>query len=145
MSRIVKLFLRPAAKTPVKEVERARAVAGKGLDGDHADGGNRQLTLLDAAAWKKACDEIGAEVDPGGRRANVLIEGLHLADTIGRRLRLGPCEVEVVGETAPCRMLDEVRQGLLAALKPERRAGVYGRIVTGGTLEVGAVVEIVEG
>ena len=144
MSKILKLYLRPSAKTPVREVERAEALAGQGLVGDHSHGGSRQLTLLDAEAWRRACDEVGRTVDPGGRRANVLVEGLPLAETIGRRLRVGPCEIEVIGETTPCRMLDDLVEGLQAALQPERRAGVYGRIVTGGTIALGDPVEVVD-
>ena len=97
-----------------------------------------------AAAWQAACEELGRDVDPGARRANVLVEGLTLADTFGERLRLGGCVVEIVHETVPCRLMDDAAPGLQAALRPERRAGVYGRIVEGGELRVGDPVSRVD-
>ena len=43
---VMQVFLRPSARTPVRAVDAARAVAGLGLEGDHAGGGRRQITLL---------------------------------------------------------------------------------------------------
>ena len=65
----------------MREVDRATAVAGQGLEGDHVDGGPRQITLLDLAAWRRACREIDADIDPGARRANVVIAGVDLAES----------------------------------------------------------------
>lgn len=138
--RLLVIVLRPGARLPVRKVEEARAVAGQGLVGDHAGGGKRQVTLLAREAWQAACSQLGRELDPGIRRANLVVEGVDLAATIGRRLRLGEVVIEVLGETRPCELMDDDgRIGLMAALRPERRGGVYGAIVTGGTLRVGDV------
>lgn len=145
MGTLRAIYLRPSARTPVKSAPRAEAVAGRGLEGDHAGGGKRQVTLLDVAAWEAARAELGRpELDPGARRANLLIEGVPLHEAIGRRLRIGAVELEVVGETAPCGLMDDVALGLRDALVPARRGGVFARILTGGPLAAGDEVELLD-
>jgi len=141
--RLLRIFLRPAARAPVREVERVEARAGEGLAGDHRKGGRRQVTLLTREGWAAACADLGVTLDPGGRRANLLVEGVDLATALGGgRVRIGPVEVEVAGETTPCQLMDDVHPGLWSALKPEARGGVFGRLLASGTLEVGAPVEV---
>ena len=77
------------------------------------------------------------DAPPSARRANVIIRGMPLADTIGRRLRLGPVLIQVHGETDPCEMMDRVAPGLIEALTPHRRAGVFGAVIEGGAIAVG--------
>lgn len=142
--RLAAIYLRPSARAPVKRVASAEAVAGRGLAGDHAGGGRRQVSLMSREAWADSCADLGApRLDPGGRRANLLIEGLPLAAGIGKRIAVGPCLIAVVAELAPCRLMDDFRPGLRGALKPDCRGGVYGRIVRGGALRVGDAVTIV--
>ncbi len=132
------IFLRPAARTPVRAVPRALAVAGVGLEGDHTNGGRRQVTILAREAWDRACREFGGSVDPSVRRANLLVRGVDLTACIGGRLHIGEVVIDVLGETRPCELLDDGgRVGLCAALRPERRGGVYGSIRVGGTLRAG--------
>ena len=78
MGTVEAIFLRPAARLPVRPVQRATAVVGQGLDGDHAGGGKRQVTILAREAWDDACRELGQDVEPAVRRANVLVSGVDL-------------------------------------------------------------------
>jgi len=142
-ARLERIFLRPSARTPVREVERARAFPGAGLEGDHAGGGARQVTLLGAEAWEAACRELGRdELSPGGRRANLVIRGLDLGATRKRVIAIGAVRILVVAETRPCRLMDDFAPGLQRALEPERRGGVYGRVVAGGEIAVGDPVRV---
>jgi MOSC domain-containing protein YiiM len=124
------------------DVPRAEAVPGAGLQGDQKRGHMRQVTLLCAESWEAAAEELGVTAPPSARRANVVIRGLDLADTIGRRVRLGPVLIQVHGETDPCEMMDRVAPGLKAALTPHRRAGVFGAVVEGGPIAVGDPVTV---
>lgn len=144
MGTLAKIYLRPSARTPVQSVEKTTAVPGAGLTGDHAGGGNRQVTLLDESAWQAACLQLGHELDPGSRRANLLIRGIDLKSTIGKGIRIGSCLIRVIHETRPCRLMDDVADGLQNALDPDRRGGVYGRVLEGGDLAVGMPVEVVD-
>ena len=145
--RLAAIYLRPAARTPVKEAASAEAVAGCGLSGDHAGGGSRQVSLMSREAWADVCADLGdPQIEPRGRRANLLVEGVDLPGSIGGRIAIGPgCVIAVVAELAPCRLMDDFRPGLQNALKPACRGGVYGRVVRGGALRVGDEVKIVTG
>ena len=123
-------------------VTRAEAVPGVGLQGDQKRGQMRQVTLLAAEAWEKATAELGVDAPPSRRRANVVIRGMDLADTIGRQLRVGPVLIRVHGETDPCELMDRVAPGLKNALTPNRRAGVFGAVIEGGAINVGDRVTV---
>jgi MOSC domain-containing protein YiiM len=145
MGKLLQIWLRPSARTPVRAVPRAEAVAGQGLEGDHAGGGKRQVTLIAREAWADALRELGgAPLDASARRANLLVEGLELGAAIGRRLRVGPIELQVEGETRPCGLMDDARPGLRDALAPACRGGVYARILAGGPLQVGDEVALLD-
>jgi len=140
--RLTRIFLRPSARTPVKQVERAVAYPGAGLEGDHAGGGNRQVTLISEEAWRAACSELGQpELSPGLRRANLVVEGLDLSAAIGQEIHIGACRIRIIGETRPCRLMDDAAPGLQRALDPDRRGGVYGRVFKGGPIRVGDAVQ----
>ena len=144
MGVVSRIYLRPSSRTPVKQVRRTRAIAGRGLEGDHAGGGSRQVTLLSEEAWEVACDDLGrTDLEPGTRRANIVVRGVDLGETIGGGLRIGECVVKVAAETRPCRLMEDAAPGLQKALEPDRRGGVYGRILAGGEIEVGDDVFVV--
>ena len=113
------------------------AVAQQGIEGNADQFGKRQVTIVDRSAWDRATADLGVSVDPSARRANVLVSGIALADSAGQVVRLGPCRVEIHGETKPCDRMDEAQSQLRAALVPEWRAGAYGVVLTGGRLSVG--------
>jgi len=123
-------------------VARAEAVPGTGLQGDQKRGQQRQVTLLAAEAWEAATAELGVAAPPAARRANVVIRGLDLADTLGRQLRVGPVLIQVHGETDPCELMDRIAPGLKVALTPDRRAGVFGAVIEGGAIAVGDPVTV---
>ncbi|MEZ5987529.1 MAG: MOSC domain-containing protein [Planctomycetota bacterium] len=140
--RILSLYVRPSQATPVREVERCLVEQGQGLAGDHAGAGRREVTLVDEPSWRAACAELGVEVPPGSRRANVFVGGMRLAPAIGRRLRVGPTLLEVLGELHPCELMDRAQPGLHAALRPEGRGGVHCRVLEGGEIAVGDEVRV---
>lgn len=144
MGRVIGIHLRPTARTPVRSVESAEAIVGKGLKGDHAGGGNRQVTLIEEEKWRAACNDLGHTLSGGTRRANVVVERLSLSQSIGGRLRLGDVMIQVIGETRPCRLMDAAAEGLQEALSPDFRGGVYGKVVGGGVVTIGTSVELVE-
>jgi len=140
---VARIYLRPSARTPVREVTQVCALTGRGLEGDHAGGGARQVTILSEEAWEAARQDLGGlEIDPGGRRANVVVRGVVLKESIRGGLRIGDCLIRVAGETRPCRLMDDCTPGLQKALDPDCRGGVYGRILVGGEITVGDQVQV---
>lgn len=126
-------------------VEAVDLVAGRGLRGNADQGGRRQITLIDEAAWSDALRDLGASVDPSARRANVMLRGIDLREWRGRLLRIGACTIRIFGETRPCQTMDEAHQGLREALQPAWRAGAFGEIVEGGTIHAGDEAAWVDG
>lgn len=119
----------------------AEAIAESGLAGNANRGGKRQITLIDEERWREACEEIGADVDPSARRANVMLRGIDLENSRGKTLRIGPVRLRIYNETRPCEQMDKPVQGFREALKPRWRAGAYGEIVEGGVIRVGDAAE----
>jgi len=138
MGRVEAIWTKRAKRGPMDSVDRVRLVAGEGIENDANRGrARRQVTVIDRAAWERATTELGADVDPSARRANVMVSGVDLEESRGRVLRLGPCRVRVEGETTPCHRMDEAADGLQEALRPEWRGGVYGVVLGGGEIAVG--------
>jgi MOSC domain-containing protein YiiM len=142
VGEIVAIWIKRAKGGVMDRVDQARLVAGRGLQGNANQGGRRQVTVIDEAAWNDACRELGMNVDPSARRANVMIRGINLEHTRGRTLRLGNCHIRIWSETTPCYQMDDAQEGLRAALKPHWRAGVNGEVVDDGVIRVGDVAEL---
>ncbi len=140
---IVSIWIKRSHRGVMDAVDEAQAVAGCGLAGNADQGGRRQVTIIDEAAWRDAAAEAGAEVDPSKRRANVMVRGIALADSREKLLRLGGCVIRIFGETRPCERMDEAQPGLRQALRAAWRGGVFGEIVEGGTLRIGDPAQLV--
>ena len=133
------IFVAPAAEAPVVSVERAVAIAGKGIEGDRyasgagtfsGPGRGYELTLVEA----EVLDELGLAWVRS--RRNVVTRGTSLNPLAGRRFRLG--EVECIGRrlAEPCAHLERVSgSGLLRPLV--HRGGLRADILSGGTISVG--------
>ena len=137
MGRLEKIWLKRAVRGPMDVREAAVLVQGRGLQGNANQGGKRQVTLLDADAWREVAAEMGVDLDPSVRRANLLVRGLGLEDSRGRTLLVGTCRLRVHGETRPCERMDEACLGLREALLPKWRGGAYAEVLRGGEIRVG--------
>ncbi len=136
------LAVRPGDRRPMIEVTEGKAKAGKGFEGDPRAKGKRGLTLLSTECWVEATRELHRILPWHTRRANILVEGLDLSATIGRRLRIGEVTLHVYGPTTPCAEMDELHPGLWNALKPDMRGGVYGEVLNDGIIRLGHSVEV---
>jgi MOSC domain-containing protein YiiM len=135
-----RIWIKRAHRGPMDPAESARLVAGAGLAGNANQGGYRQVAILDAAAWQRACADLGRAVDPSTRRANLLVRGIDLARSRGRVLVVGPVRMRVFEETKPCELMDRFVPGLRAALRPEWRGGVSVEVLDDGEIVVGDAV-----
>jgi len=137
MSEIKALWKKPLHGDVMKPVESLNLVTDDGIEGNADQGGWRQVTVISEERWAKAQAALGAEVDPIVRRANVMVSGLDLADSRGKILTLGDCQVEIRGETRPCNLMDEQHHGLRQALDADWGGGAFGVILNSGTIHVG--------
>jgi len=138
MARLTRIWLKPVKGEPLQEVEHASVRSNHGLVGNAERGGPRQVTVLSAEDWEAANTEVGAELDPSARRANILVTGLSdLVESTGRVLRVGEARIQVTGETQPCSLMDAAHQGLRAAMEASWRGGVHGIVLNDADLAVG--------
>ena len=137
MGELTAIFLKRARRGPMDPAPAARCEAGAGLAGNADRGGKRQVTLISAERWREAESELGAEVDPRARRANLLTTGIDYLESRGRVLRIGAVRIALRGETRPCHRMDEAFPGLRKALEPDWRAGAYGELLDDGEIRVG--------
>jgi MOSC domain-containing protein YiiM len=137
MPEIAAIWIKRFKGGPMDPATEARLVPGRGLVGNRNQGGKRQVTIIDEAAWQDAVRELGVDVKPSARRANVMLRGLDLEKSRGKFLRLGACVIRIYGETRPCEQMEAAQAGLRAALGSHWRGGVFGEILEGGEIRVG--------
>jgi MOSC domain-containing protein YiiM len=118
----------------------ALCVGARGLAGERPHPAARAITLLERAAWEAACLSLGVALPWTLRRANLLVDGVTLVGTVGRRLRVGTALLEVSEDNPPCRVMDALHPGLRAALAPGGRAGVACRVLEPGEIGLGDAV-----
>ena len=134
--RILGIATRPRPAADMTESQQVEVLAD-GLAGENRRGRRRQVTLLAREDWERAQADAGAELHWTTRRANLLVEGLELAHTKGRRIRVGTALLEVTAETDPCGLMDRFHLGLRKALEPDWRGGASTRVLEPGLIRVG--------
>ncbi|MEM9552969.1 MAG: MOSC domain-containing protein [Acidobacteriota bacterium] len=137
------IWIKRVRRGPMDPRDSVAADPSGGLEGN-AQSGRRQVTLLSAEAWEQVEHDLGRSVDPRTRRANLFVRGIDLEDSRGKTLRIGGCRIEILGETRPCRIMDDAEPGLEQALDPDWRGGVYGRLLDAGRLSVGDPIDWVD-
>jgi MOSC domain-containing protein YiiM len=144
IGKVLAIAVRTAQNGPMREVAEVRAETGGGLDGDVKPAPHRGISLITAPQWRQVQQDLHADLPWHTRRANVLLDMHGLAPLIGKQIEIGELRIEVKGETRPCGLMDELHQGLRAALVPDCRGGVHGQILRGGTLRIGDPVRIAD-
>jgi MOSC domain-containing protein YiiM len=150
--RVVAIHIATAASGPMQAVDRVRAMAGVGLEGDRyalevghysvSPAPDRQITLIAAEELERLASDHGIELAPGDSRRNVTTRGIDLTALVGRRFRIGDVECEGTRLCEPCQYLaDLLGKPVLAPLV--HRAGLRARILTHG--HIGTGDEIVPG
>ena len=108
----------------------------------------RQVHLIHAELLEELADK-GFTVAPGQLGENVLTRGIDLLGLSGgTRLRLGPdALIEVTGLRNPCKQIDGLAKGLMAATLDQapdgsliRKCGVMATVVSGGEVRVGDAI-----
>lgn len=135
--KVVSIALRTSVKGPMRVVEQAEAQLDAGLVGDVPSRAHRGVTFISTEQWDEVVGELGVTLPWHTRRANLLVEGLRLAELIGKDIKVGQAQVSVHAETTPCGYMDELHAGLRSAMIPDCRAGVYGRVKQAGRIRVG--------
>ncbi len=144
--RIEAIHLSGVGGGPMRPVERIRAIAGVGLEGDRYALGkgtysqdprtDRHVTLIEAEEIEALAERDGIVLRPGETRRNVTTRGIRLNELVGRRFRIGEVECEATRLCEPCQYLtDKLGKPILRPLA--HRAGLRALILRGGEIAVG--------
>jgi MOSC domain-containing protein YiiM len=139
--RVEALWAKRAHRGKMDPVKEALLVEGLGVEGSVGRSRRRQVTILERENWDRFMRELGGSIDPGARRANVLVSGIALENTRDRVLRIGGARILVGGETTPCERMEEALPGLQEAMRPNWGGGVFGQVITTGLVAIGDIVE----
>jgi MOSC domain-containing protein YiiM len=137
--RVEGIFIGPKYELP-GSVERVRAIAGRGLEGnryffDDAPPG-RALTLIAAEALEAYEAENGRELTAAESRRNVLTRGIDLNALVGKRFRVGGVECLGVELCEPCTSLEALTHpGVIKGMV--HRAGLNADVLSDGVIAVG--------
>lgn len=125
---------------PMDAKPTAELVAGRGIVDNADQGRKRQVTIISQEVWQRVMQELGSDLDPATRRANLMVSGVELARTHGKVLRIGDCRIRIYNQTTPCHRMDEALPGLKEALRPNWGGGAFGEVLDHGKIAVGDAV-----
>ena len=137
--------VRPARRSPLRAVERVRARAGKGLQGDHyrAGGqGRRQVTLIQAEHLAVIGSLLAQDtIEAGLLRRNIVVAGINLLALKDKRFHIGSAVLEGSGLCQPCsRMEQNLGEGGYNAVRGH--GGITARVIVGGDIALGDPVRV---
>lgn len=141
MATLERIWLKHAKGGPMDSVATAELEAEGGLRGNANRGGKRQVTIISAQRWAELMDNLGADLPPSARRANLMVSGLDLEQSRGRVLRVGDTRLKINGETRPCEQMEAAHAGLQQLMSGRWGGGAFAEVLDGGEIHVGDTVE----
>jgi MOSC domain-containing protein YiiM len=138
--------LRTERRGEVRSVESVRAIADRGLEGDHrlgkTPGSARQVTLISEEFIQQiACFTSRAGIDPALLRRNLVVRGINLNALRHQRFTIGEAMFEATALCHPCsRMEEALGKGGVAAMIGH--GGLCARILRTGNINVGDSLEV---
>ena len=138
--------LRTERRGEVTSVESARAIAARGLEGDHrmgkSPGSARQITLISEEFIRQIAYFTGREgIDPALLRRNLVVRGINLNALRHQRFTIGEAVFEATALCHPCsRMEEALGKGGIAAMIGH--GGLCARVLHTGIINVGDSLEV---
>jgi MOSC domain-containing protein YiiM len=126
-----------------KPVEKARVIAGFGIEGDaHAsENWHRQISLLALESIEKM-RKLGLDVEPGDFAENITTEGVDLLSLRpGTRVMIGndvEAEISQIGKV--CHTKCEIFTQAGDCVMP--REGIFAKVLKGGMLKRGLPIKV---
>ena len=147
---VLHLHVAPTAGAKMQAREALELIAGQGVAGDRYKDGTgfysdkpedgRQVTLFEQEALDALKRDHGIDFAPADHRRNITTGGVPLTHLVGRQFRIGATLVEATRLSVPCQRLVELTGKKV--FKPLiNRSGLNCRIVQGGTIRPGDLVE----
>jgi len=147
---VVSIHIAPAAAKPTVSLDEARAVPGKGLEGDRyfnrngsfsdRHGPDREITLIEIEAIEALERDYKLKLSPGDARRNIVTRGVPLNHFVGREFTVGEVTLRGLRLNEPCNHLasltqEKVKQGLV------HRGGLRAQILSEGIIRPGDTIQ----
>jgi MOSC domain-containing protein YiiM len=141
------------ARGPIELLDAVSVTTAAGLQGDFRGAvkpggkGRRQISLITAEGWDAAMAAMQLPADAvlpwHARRVNLLARGIVFPQTTGYIVAIGESlRFEVTKECDPCGRMEELLPGLKAAMLPDWRGGILGKVLTDGKIAIGDAIRI---
>lgn len=155
---VVSIHLAREAAAPMETVAEARAVPGRGLEGDRyflgrgvysskPSPGGREVTLIEVEAVEALFHgvqnaeghRLGIKLAPAETRRNIATAGVPLNHLVDREFWVGPVLMRGTRLCEPCKYLEGLTQpGVMGGLV--HRGGLRAQILSEGVIRAGDVV-----
>ncbi len=144
------IHIAAVASEPTTSVDEARAVPGKGLEGDRYFKGEgafsdrpepgRELTLIEIETIEALERDYKLKLSPGDARRNIVTRGVPLNHLVGIEFSVGEVNLRGIRLNEPCNHLasltdDNVKPGLV------HRGGLRAQILTEGVIRPGDPIQ----
>ena len=146
---VVSINIAPEAEAPMQSVSEARAVPGRGLEGDRYFDQkgtfskplpDRELTLIEAEAIEAMERELNVDYGLCDSRRNVVTRGVPLNHLVGKEFWIGEVKARGLCLCEPCSHLQKLsHEKVLPGLV--HRGGLRAQILTEGLIRVGESVK----
>ena len=146
---VVSINIAAEAEAPMQSVREARALPGKGLEGDRyfdhkgtfsKPEPDRELTLIEAEAIEAMKRELNVDYGLADSRRNVVTSGVPLNHLVGREFWIGEVKARGLRLCEPCSHLQKLsHEKVLPGLV--HRGGLRAQILTEGLIRVGETVK----
>ena len=138
MGQLLAIAYREKKRGDMKMLDATSVTLAGGIHHDfRGKPGKRQVTVLSKESWQTACAELNTSLPWFTRRANLLITGIDLRDTINQTLEIGSAKLRITQETDPCKRMEEAYPGLEKILAKDWRGGVCCQVISEGNIHVG--------
>jgi MOSC domain-containing protein YiiM len=146
------IFVTAQARAGMQRVSQVEALAGRGLAGDRYLLGTGyysaldacEVTLIEAEALERMEAGFGVHVSQGEHRRNLVTRGIPHAGLRGCRFCVGEVVLEYERPRPPCAYLERITQPRMTRALGEG-AGLCARIIQGGILHEGDLIELLPG
>jgi MOSC domain-containing protein YiiM len=144
--RIASIHVARTGGAPMETIGSARAVAGRGLEGDryyeklgtYSDrpGSGRAVTLIESEALEALKRDYGIKIEAAQARRNILTYAVALNHLVGREFTVGAIRLRGMRLCEPCAYLEKLAgSGILRGLI--HRGGLRAEVLFSGMIHVG--------
>ena len=148
---VISIHIAPTAGAPMQSVAKARAKAGKGLEGDRyydrlgtfsdQPGTGREVTLIESEAMEALMRDNQIQLEAGLARRNLVTRGVPLNHLVNREFQVGAVTLRGTRLCEPCSHIEKLtRKGVMSGLV--HRGGLRADIVIEGVICVGDIITV---